>query len=62
MRIARGALRAWSTWLWSASIAIAGLAPILPDLQHLLPENVYYYLAYAVGIAGLIARLVPQDD
>lgn len=62
MRLARGALKAWSTWLWSIAIMIAGVAPILPELQEQLPEHIYYYVSYAVGVAGLIARLVPQDD
>ncbi|MGM8931403.1 DUF7940 domain-containing protein [Salinicola halophyticus] len=57
---ARKAHKLWSVRLAILSTLIFALHDVLPHWEGLLPEWAYTVLASVVGIAGAIARLVPQ--
>lgn len=51
----------WSVRLGVIAALLYGLQPILPHWEGVLPEWAYASLASAVAIAGVIARLIPQQ-
>ena len=55
------ALKAWSMRLWYLSIACQALEVMLPSLGGFVPERTFTYLSAVAAIAGIIARLIPQE-
>lgn len=54
--------RMWSVRLWTLAVILAGLEPALPNWEGVLPEWAHAALVSIVGMAGIIARFVPQRD
>lgn len=51
----------WSVRLGVIAALLFGLQPVLPHWQGVLPEWAYASLASVVAIAGVVARLIPQQ-
>lgn len=51
----------WSVRLGVIAALLYGLQPILPHWEGVIPEWAYALLASVVAIAGVIARLIPQQ-
>ncbi|WP_322528972.1 hypothetical protein R5R73_04855 [Salinicola sp. LHM] len=57
---ARKAHKLWSVRLGIIAALIYALQPVLSHWQNLLPEWAFTVLATVVGLAGVVARLIPQ--
>lgn len=51
----------WSVRLGIAAALLFGLQPVLPHWEGVIPEWAYASLASLVAIAGVVARLIPQQ-
>lgn len=51
----------WSVRLGVIAALLYGLQPILPHWEGVLPEWAYAALASTVAVAGVVARLIPQQ-
>lgn len=66
MRLVRNARRAW-TWFSMQAMVLAGALQggwqALPaDLKATIPDHVVTGLTIAILVAGIVGRLVDQDD
>tara|TARA_B100000929_G_C15362889_1_gene371597 strand:- start:543 stop:779 length:237 start_codon:yes stop_codon:yes gene_type:complete len=57
----RAGHRMWSVRLGIAAALLYGLQPVLPHWEGVIPEWAYALLASAVAVAGVVARLIPQQ-
>ena len=57
----RASHRMWSVRLGVIAALLYGLQPILPHWEGVIPEWAYAVLASVVAVAGVIARLIPQQ-
>lgn len=57
----RKAPRMWSVRLGVIAALLYGLQPVLPHWEGVIPEWAYASLASLVAIAGVVARLIPQQ-
>ncbi|UTD55943.1 DUF7940 domain-containing protein [Halomonas sp. MS1] len=51
----------WSVRLSVIAALLYGLQPVLPHWEGVIPEWAYAVLASAVAVAGVVARLMPQQ-
>ncbi len=51
----------WSVRLGVIAALLCGLQPVLPHWEGVIPEWAYALLASAVAVAGVVARLIPQQ-
>jgi hypothetical protein len=56
--------KAWSVRLWALAVLLSGLEVVLPTLDHFLAiePGLFAILSAVAGIAGLLARLIPQPS
>jgi len=54
--------RAWSMRLWALSVILGSLELALPLVQDVVPPKAFAALALVAGIAGMVARVIPQPD
>lgn len=52
----------WSVRLGIAAALLYGLQPVLPHWKGVIPEWAYAVLASVVAVAGVVARLIPQQS
>lgn len=55
--------KGWSMHLWGLSVALATLSQLVPfvdQLQAFMPASTYAKLSIALGLAGMVARLIQQ--
>ncbi|MFJ5538555.1 DUF7940 domain-containing protein [Vreelandella titanicae] len=57
----RSAPKMWSVRLGVVAALLYGLQPVLPHWEGVIPEWAYASLASLVAIAGVVARLIPQQ-
>lgn len=57
----RSAPKMWSVRLGVIAALLYGLQPVLPHWEGVIPEWAYASLASLVAIAGVVARLIPQQ-
>lgn len=57
----RASPKMWSVRLSVIAALLYGLQPILPHWQGVLPDWAYAALASLVALAGVVARLIPQQ-
>lgn len=51
----------WSVRLGVIAALLYGLQPVLPHWEGVIPEWAYAVLASLVAVAGVVARLIPQQ-
>jgi hypothetical protein len=55
--------KGWSMHLWGLSVAlatVAQLAPMVDQLQDVIPAPLFAKLSILLGLAGMLARLIQQ--
>jgi hypothetical protein len=55
--------KGWSMHLWGLSVALgtlSQLAPVVDQLQGVIPAPLFAKLSIILGIAGMLARLIQQ--